>query len=226
MRILPIEFKQEITHQISIEVPVGWRNQFCGIEKMVRDGITYYFLDNQYYFKRHGSYGYYDDGERFAFFSRAVLEALPYLEETPDIIHCHDWQTGPISVLLKAHYRNHPLYQNIKTVFTIHNLRYQGVFSKSVLSELLDLSELYFHMDGLEYYGNVSYLKAGLAYSDYVTTVSPSYAEEIQTEHYGEHLDGFLGKRNHQLRGIINGVDYELYDPKHDSFIFKSVFYV
>lgn len=218
---LPFEFKQEITHQISIEVPVGWRNQFCGIEKMVRDGITYYFLDNQYYFKRHGSYGYYDDGERFAFFSRAVLEALPYLEETPDIIHCHDWQTGPISVLLKAHYRNHPLYQNIKTVFTIHNLRYQGVFSKSVLSELLDLSELYFHMDGLEYYGNVSYLKAGLAYSDYVTTVSPSYAEEIQTDHYGEHLDGFLRKRNHQLRGIINGVDYELYDPKNDTFIFN-----
>ncbi len=218
---LPFEFKQEITHQISIEVPVGWRNQFCGIEKMVRDGITYYFLDNQYYFKRHGSYGFYDDGERFAFFSRAVLEALPYLEEKPDIIHCHDWQTGPISVLLKAHYRNHPFYQHIKTVFTIHNLRYQGIFSKSVLSELLDLSELYFHMDGLEYYGNVSYLKAGLAYSDYLTTVSPSYAEEIQTDHYGEHVDGFLRKRNHQLRGIINGVDYELYDPKKDAFLYK-----
>ena len=148
---------------------------------MVMNGITYYFLDNEYYFKRHGSYGFYDDGERFAFFSRAVLEALPYLEEKPDIIHCHDWQTGPISVLLKAHYRNHPFYQNIKTVFTIHNLRYQGIFPKSVLSELLDLSELYFHPDGLEFYGNVSYLKAGLAYSDYLTTVSPSYAEEIQT---------------------------------------------
>ena len=191
---------------------------------MVRNGITYYFLDNQYYFKRHGSYGFYDDGERFAFFSRAVLEALPYLEEKPDIIHCHDWQTGPISVLLKAHYRNHPFYQDIKTVFTIHNLRYQGVFSKSVLSELLDLSELYFHMDGLEFYGNVSYLKAGLAYSDYLTTVSPSYAEEIQTDHYGEHLDGFLRKRNHQLRGIINGVDYELYNPKKDSFLYKSYY--
>ncbi len=216
------EYQQEITHQISIEVPVGWRNQFCGIEKLVKNDITYYFLDNQYYFKRHGSYGFYDDGERFAFFSRAVLEALPYLEEKPDIIHCHDWQTGPISVLLKAHYRNHPFYQDLKTVFTIHNLRYQGVFSKSVLSELLDLSELYFHADGLEFYGSVNYLKAGLAYSDYLTTVSPSYAEEIQTDFFGEHLDGFLRKRNNQLRGIINGVDYDLYNPQNDAFLYKK----
>lgn len=219
---LPSEWKQEMAPQISIEVPVGWRNQYCGIEKLVKDDITYYFIDNEYYFKRHGSYGFYDDGERFAFFSRAVLEALPYLEEIPDIIHCHDWQTGPISVLLKAHYRNHPLYQNVKTVFTIHNLKYQGIFPKAVLSELLDLSELYFHADGLEFYGNVSYLKAGLAYSDYLTTVSPSYAEEIQTDHYGEHLDGFLRKRNNQLLGIINGVDYDLYDPNSDSFLFQK----
>ncbi|MEH6949262.1 glycogen synthase GlgA [Bacillus sp. JJ634] len=218
---LPFKYKQQLTYMTSIEVSVGWRKQFCGIEKLVDNGINYYFLDNEYYFKRHGSYGYFDDGERFAFFSRAVLEALPYLEEKPDIIHCHDWQTGPISVLLKSHFSNHPFYRNLKTVFTIHNLRYQGVFPKSVLSELLDLSELYFHMDALEFYGNVSYLKAGLAFSDYLTTVSPSYAGEIQTGYYGEQLDGFLRKRNNRLQGIINGVDYEVYNPRLDSSLFK-----
>ena len=219
---LPLQYKQQLSWVTSIEVPVGWRMQFCGIEKLVMNDITYYFLDNEYYFKRHGSYGFYDDGERFAFFSRAVLEALPHLEEKPDLIHCHDWQTGPISVLLKAHYRNHPFYEKIKTVFTIHNLRYQGIFPKTVLSELLDLSELYLHPDGLEFYGNVSYLKAGLAYSDYLTTVSPSYAEEIQTNYYGEHLEGFLRKRHNELQGIVNGVDYEVYDPREDSFLGKS----
>ncbi|MFU2015662.1 glycogen synthase GlgA [Peribacillus butanolivorans] len=216
---LPFHFKQDMRHITSIEVPVGWRQQFCGIEKLVANGITYYFLDNEYYFKRHGSYGFFDDGERFAFFSRAILEALPYLEEKPDIIHCHDWQTGLVSVLKKAHYHNHPFYQDIKTVFTIHNLRYQGVYSKTVLAELLDLSELYFNIDGLEFHGNVSYLKAGIAFSNIVTTVSPSYAEEIQTAYYGENLNGFLSKRSGDLRGIINGIDYEEYNPVTDEFL-------
>ncbi|MFD4931709.1 glycogen synthase GlgA [Peribacillus butanolivorans] len=216
---LPFHFKQDMRHITSIEVPVGWRQQFCGIEKLIANGITYYFLDNEYYFKRHGSYGFFDDGERFAFFSRAILEALPYLEEKPDIIHCHDWQTGLVSVLKKAHYHNHPFYQDIKTVFTIHNLRYQGVYSKTVLAELLDLSELYFNIDGLEFHGNVSYLKAGIAFSNIVTTVSPSYAEEIQTAYYGENLNGFLSKRSGDLRGIINGIDYEEYNPVTDEFL-------
>jgi starch synthase len=197
-----------------IEVPVGHRRQYCGIEKLVDDGLTIYFLDNEYYFKRHGSYGFFDDGERFAFFSRAVLESLPHLEDRPDIIHCHDWQTGPMSVLLQAHYQNHPFYKNIRTVFTIHNLRYQGIYPKTVLADLLDLSDLYFSMDGLEFYGNVSYLKAGLAYSDMITTVSPTYAEEIKCPFYGERLDGFLQKRQADLKGIINGIDDESYNPK------------
>ena len=216
---LPFHIKQEMTHVTSIEVPVGWRQQFCGIEKLVANGITYYFLDNEYYFKRHGSYGYFDDGERFAFFSRAILESIPYLEDLPEIIHCHDWQTGLVSVLLKAHYQKHPLYEDIKTVFTIHNLLYQGVYPKTVLAELLDLSELYFNIDGLEFHGNVSYLKAGLAFSNYVTTVSPSYAEEIQTPYYGEQLDGYLRKRTGDLKGIINGIDNELYNPSTDEYL-------
>ncbi|HET6871884.1 MAG TPA: glycogen/starch synthase, partial [Sporolactobacillaceae bacterium] len=166
---LPDWVTERLTRLEDITVPVGWRLQYCGIDRLDFEGMTLYFLDNEYYFKRHGSYGFYDDGERFAFFSRAVLEAVPYLEECPDVIHCHDWQTGPIPALLKAHYRNHPLYKNIKTLFTIHNLQYQGIYPKSVLSELLDLSELYFTQEGLEFYGQVSFLKAGLAFSDRVT---------------------------------------------------------
>lgn len=211
---MPFSYKEQMTYVNRIEVPVGYRRQHCGIEKLDRDGISYYFLDNEYYFKRHGSYGFFDDGERFAFFSRAVLESLPHLDVQPDIIHSHDWQTGPISALLHAHYQNDPFYKNIKTVFTIHNLRYQGIYPKSVLSDLLDLSDDYFHMDGLEFYGNVSYLKAGLAYADALTTVSPTYAEEIQMPYYGEHLDGFLRKRKDDLTGIINGIDYEVYNPE------------
>lgn len=216
---LPFEYKQQMEFITSIEVPVGWRSQYCGIEQMTIEGIHYYFLDNEYYFKRHGSYGFFDDGERFAFYSRAVLEALPHLEDETDIIHCHDWQAGPISVLLKAHYHHHPFYRHIRTIFTIHNLRYQGVYPKSVLANLLDLSELYFHMDGLEFHGNVSYLKAGLAYSDLVTTVSPTYAQEIQDPYYGEQLDGFLRKRKDELKGILNGIDADLYNPVTDPFI-------
>lgn len=219
---ISFQYKKKMKLIKSIEVPVGWREQFCGIEKLVDGGITYYFLDNEYYFKRHGSYGYFDDGERFSFFSRAVLQALPHLDTKPDIIHCHDWQTGPISVLLKEHYSKHPFYRHLKTVFTIHNLRYQGVYPKSVLSNLLDLKESYFSMDGLEFYGNVNYLKAGLAYSDYLTTVSPSYAEEIQTGYYGEQLDGFLRKRSNQLMGIVNGIDYDIYNPNTDPYLFKT----
>lgn len=219
---LPSHFKEQMQWIESIEVSVGWRRQFCGIEKMQYQGITIYFLDNEYYFKRHGSYGFDDDGERFAFFSRAVLEALPFLEERPDIIHCHDWQTGLIPVQLKVNYDNKSYYQGIKTVFTIHNLRYQGVYPKSVLSDLLNLSEDYFHMDALEFYGDVSYLKGGLSFADCVTTVSSTYAREIQTPYYGERLDGFLRKRGADIQGIVNGIDNELYDPKRDENLYLS----
>ncbi|HET7658308.1 MAG TPA: glycogen synthase GlgA [Bacillales bacterium] len=210
-------FREKMKHLDSIKVSVGWRQQYCGIEKTELDGISYFFLDNEYYFKRQGSYGFHDDGERFAFFSRAVLEALPCLmEDPPDLIHCHDWQTGPISVLLEADYRKHRYYENIKTVFTIHNLRYQGVYPKEVHYDLLGLTDSYFHSEGLEFYGNVSYLKAGLAYADVITTVSPTYADEIQTPYYGENLDGFLRKRKGSLRGIINGIDLKDYNPARD----------
>ena len=217
---LQLQYKEQMQWIKSIEVPVGWRRQFCGIEKIDYQGITVYFLDNEYYFKRHGSYGFGDDGERFAFFSRAVLEAIPFLEVRPNIIHCHDWQTGLIPVQLKANYENNLDYHGIKTVFTIHNLRYQGVYPKSVLSDLLDLSEEYDHINALEFYGNVSYLKGGLAFADCLTTVSTTYASEIQTPYYGEKLDGFLRKRGANLQGIVNGIDNNSYDPKHDENLF------
>lgn len=210
------EFQNRLTLIRYIDVPVGWRRQYCGIEYFEEDGIRYYFLDNEYYFKRHGCYGYFDDGERFAFFSRAVLEVLPFLAERPDVIHCHDWQTGPISLLLKSHYAGRPFYQQIRTVFTIHNLKYQGIFPRSVLSDLLDLDDRYFNPDSLEFYGGVSYMKAGLAYADVLTTVSRTYAEEIQMPFYGENLDGFLRWRSHDLHGIVNGIDREIYDPQTD----------
>ncbi|MFX3617176.1 MAG: glycogen synthase GlgA [Sporolactobacillus sp.] len=210
---------KRMTFLKSLVVPVGWRKQYCGIYYLKEDGVTYYFLDNEYYFKRRGCYGYYDDGERFAFFSRAVLEALPHLSvRPPDIIHCHDWQTGPICALLKSHYfQNQSFYQRIHTVFTIHNLQYQGVFPRSALHDLLDLDEWFFQENGLEFYGNVSYMKAGLAFADRLTTVSRAYAEEIQMPYYGEKLDGFLRWRSHDLHGIVNGIDQASYDPLTDA---------
>ncbi|RYL94906.1 glycogen synthase GlgA [Sporolactobacillus sp. THM7-4] len=216
------DYKKKMVHLTHFHVPLGWRNQYCGIDYLDEAGIRYYFVDNEYYFKRHGSYGYFDDGERFAYFSRAVLEALPHLPVKPDIIHCHDWQTGPICVMLRSHYANHPFYQPIRTVFTIHNLKYQGVFPKSVLSELLDLSDRYFQMDALEFYGGVSYLKAGLAYADFLTTVSGTYAGEIQMPYYGERLDGFLRWHSGKLRGIINGIDNDRYNPENDPYIYQT----
>lgn len=215
-------FTDRMTFIKYIFVPVGWRRQYCGLFMLEEAGVHYYFLDNEYYFKRSGCYGYDDDGERFAFFSRAVLEILPHLAEKPDVIHCHDWQTGPISVMLKAHFRSQVFYENIRTVFTIHNLRYQGVFPRTVLGDLLGLDDHYFHQDGLEFYGNVSYMKAGLAYSDLLTTVSKSYANEIQMPYYGENLDGFLRWNSAKLHGIVNGIDNELYNPETDKQLFST----
>lgn len=209
-------YKESMEPVAILEVPLGWRRQYCGIEKLEIDNVIFYFIDNEYYFKRKGLYGYYDDAERFAFFSRAVLEALPHLDYTPDVLHCHDWHAGPVAVLLDAHYRARPAYSSLKTVFTIHNLQYQGVFPKEVLGELLDLGDEYLTADKLEYYGSVNFMKAGLVFADKLTTVSRSYAEEIQTVERGENLEGLLKQRSASLSGIINGIDYDVYNPQKD----------
>ena len=174
---IPKEFTDKMKLIATFTVPVGWRNQYAGLFHLEFEGINFYFLDNEYYFKRHIPYGHYDDGEIFSFFCRGVLEAIKYIPDfTPDILHCNDWHTGMIPVFLKAFYKNEVKYKNIKTVFTIHNLKYQGVFSKDILSELLGLDDSYFSEDKLKFYDGVSFLKGALIYSDVVTTVSETYA--------------------------------------------------
>ena len=214
---IPAHFRDMMKPVCIKEVPVGWRSQYCGVEQLEYQGVTFYFIDNEYYFKRRGLYGHYDDGERFAFYSRAVLEVLPDIDFVPQVLHCHDWHTAAVPVLLAAHYRH--LYHDMRTVFTIHNLKYQGIFPPAVLGELLGLGPEYFTSDKLEFFGAVNYLKGGLTYADRLTTVSRTYAEEIQTPHYGEKVDGLLRSRSHELTGIVNGIDYNVYNPQTDEHI-------
>lgn len=180
--------------------------------------VPVYFVDNYHYFDRKGLYGYPDEAARFAFFCRAVLDMLPGLDFQPDVIHCQDWQTGPIPVLLKEKYTNDPFYQNIATVFTIHNLQYQGNFAPDCL-EYLGLDDKLYSPEKLEFYSNVSFLKAGLTYADVINTVSRSYAVEITTPEYGERLEGVLKMRSRDLYGILNGIDYVQFDPSKDPLI-------
>lgn len=221
--------KQELKQQLEFVkwfiVPVGWRNQYCGIFKYEYKDVTYYFIDNEYYFARDGLYGYYDDGERFAFFNRAVLQCMKEIDWQPDIVHCNDWQTGMIPVLHKLEYAKDLFYSGMKTVFSIHNLLFQGNFSPEILPEVFGYDYMPMINGSLEFNGGVSFMKGALNYSDQITTVSDSYAEEIQTPQYGEGLDGLLRARSCVLKGILNGIDYEEYNPENDNMIFKNFNY-
>ncbi|MDX8367399.1 glycogen synthase GlgA [Cytobacillus sp. IB215665] len=220
---IPVQYRDKMKKEANITVQVGWRQQYCGIESLEQDGVTFYFIDNEYYFKRDFIlYGHYDDGERFSFFCQAVLASLPVLDFKPDVIHSHDWHTGMISYLLKEKYSKVPFYEKIKTVFTIHNLQYQGVYPKEILPELFGLNEQSFASTSLEFYGNVNFMKAGIVTSNVVTTVSPTYKHEVQTSYYGEKLDGVLRDRKQSLVGILNGIDDQSYDPKNDPYITKN----
>jgi starch synthase len=219
---IPDRFKSQMVFKNHFFVQVGWRQQYCGILEFVYEGVTFYFVDNEYYFKRHGLYGYPDDAERFGFFCRAVVEFLDKIDFMPDVIHCHDWHTGMVSVLLDAHYRGKPEHKEIKTLFTIHNLGYQGVFSQDILHDILSLDWKYFTPEGVEFHKAVNFMKGGLAYSDMISTVSRSYAQEIQDPYFGEELDGFLRKRQNDLVGIVNGIDYDVYNPAKDKGIFSQ----
>jgi len=217
---IPEEYKMKMKKIRELTVSVGWRNQYCGIEELKEQGVTYYFIDNEYYFKRENLYGYYDDGERFAYFNKAVLEAVAALDFFPDILHCHDWHTAMIPYLLRTQYYKKIGYGSIRTVFTIHNLQFQGIFPKEVLEDLLGIeSTSAFHH--LEFYGNINFMKAALTASDKITTVSPTYKNEIQTVDYGEKLEGLLKEREEDLLGILNGIDEEFYNPANDSLIFE-----
>lgn len=216
------ELRESIIHKSFIYVSLGWRNLYCGIEEAKYNGITYYFIDNEFYFNRNALYGFGDDGERFAFFSKAVLEVLPFLDFVPDILHCHDWHAGMVPVLLEAQYRHIDLYRNIKTVFTIHNLKYQGICDTQQMKEWFSLSDDYFTEDKLEFFHNASFMKGALIYSDLISTVSNTYSEEIRNPFYGEQLDGLLSARSKDLWGIINGIDYEEYNPAKDALIYQT----
>jgi starch synthase len=213
-------WKAQTRHLGEFYVNMGWRNQYCGVEQLIYQDVPFYFIDNEFYFAREAIYGEGEsEGERFGFFCRAVIESLPLISFFPDIIHCHDWQTGLLPPLLKLHYRHLPDFSNIRTVFTIHNLKYQGVFNWQQIDELFGIGYRYFTPEYLEFYGGISFMKGGIVFSDYVSTVSPAYAQEIQNPYYGERLDGLLRARSDKIRGILNGIDKTIWNPWADKLI-------
>lgn len=217
---IPEKWRSKMEHLLYFYVNLGWRRQYVGIEKLTLNDITYYFVDNEYYFGRSYIYGLGgDEGERFAFFDRAVMEALPKIDFVPDVLHCHDWQTGLIPAMLEIQYRVLKPYQKIKSVYTVHNLQYQGVFPIDQIEELVSLGALAYTPDHLEFYGQCSFMKGGLTFAQKITTVSPTYAEEVKTAYYGERLDGLMRARSQDVLGILNGIDTEEYDPLTDPLI-------
>lgn len=212
------KYTEQMTHVVDFEVELGWRKQYCGIEMLRQDGVTWYFMDNKFYFGRPYIYGLGgDEYERFGFFCRAALNALPLLDFQPDVIHAHDWQSGMVPALLKIQYAHLPFFAHMKSMFTIHNLQYQGIFGIREVQDVLGLGDGLWTNDKLECYGCANFMKAALVYADVITTVSPSYSEEIQTAYYGERLDGLLRARKHEVYGVLNGIDMADYDPATDT---------
>ncbi|MEI6286073.1 MAG: glycogen synthase GlgA [Bacillota bacterium] len=216
---IPEKYRNAMVWKKNIGIPLGHEVKYCGIEQYEYEGVTFYFLDNMEYFDRPDLYGYADDYERFAFFSRAILEFLPHVDFQPDLIHCNDWQTGMVPPLLHAHYKRYPFYANIRTLYTVHNMKYQGICAPTVATHLLHFGNEWLAADKLEFHGNASFMKGGLTYADIISTVSNSYAYEIQEAQYGEKLEGLLRARSNDLFGIVNGIDYDLYNPKTDKMI-------
>lgn len=220
---IPEPLRSRMEHVLFFYVNMGWRRQYVGIEKLTLEGVTYYFIDNEYYFGRSYIYGLGgDEGERFAYFCRAVLEALPQIDFVPDVLHLNDWQTGLVAPMLEIQYRVLPLYQNIRTVYTIHNLQYQGLFPIAEIEDLVALGNDAYTSQHMEFFGQCSFMKGGLTYANKITTVSPTYAQEIQTAYYGERLDGLLRARAADLVGILNGIDLVEYDPASDPAIARQ----
>ena len=218
--MIPDHFKQNMQYKTHFYMELNWRSQYVGVLESVVDGITFYFIDNEFYFSGMKPYGnIYEDIEKFTFFSRACLSALPVIDFRPDIIHCHDWQTGLVPVYLHDSFQGGEFFRGIKTIMTIHNLKFQGVWDKKTIKNITGLGDYYFAPDKLEAYGDANYLKGGIVYVDYVTTVSDSYANEIRMPFYGEGLDGLMNAKANRLVGIVNGIDYNEYNPETDPFI-------
>lgn len=212
------EYRRKMSFLGNIFVPLSWRNQYCGIFSCQEEGVTFYFLDNEYYFKRPGCYGYYDDGERFAFFSRGVMEILPFINFYPDVLHCHDWQAALSVLYLKTIYCYRPEYQFIRALFTIHNIEYQGKYSLDILEDLFGISNNYRYL--LEYDGCLNLMKGAIECAEKFSTVSPTYANEIKNPLYAHGLDEIIRKNAFKLSGILNGIDTVSYDPATDPALF------
>lgn len=213
------EYKAQMEHFSDFYVSLGWRNEYCGLEKLEHDGVTYMFVDNERYFARDYPYGFFDDGERFAFFSKAITESLQHLPEgfECDILHCNDWQTALAPLFLREFYQGLPLYDRVKTVFSIHNVAFQGQFSDTVMEDILGVAHIPAAATQLRCDAcSINYMLGALHYADAITTVSPTYAGEIQTPEFGEGLDGVLRERSYALQGILNGIDVAAFDPATD----------
>lgn len=217
---IPQELKNNMRFLLSLTVPVAWRKQYCGVFEANYEGVIYYFIDNQYYFNRDGLYGHYDDAERFAFFSRACLEILPHIDFKPDVIHCNDWQTALIPVYYSVFYCHNPWYHGIKTLFTIHNIQYQGKYGADINTEVVGLPEADFGL--IEYDGKANFMKGAIETANRVSTVSPSYANEIKDPWFSYGLDGILREREWKLSGILNGIENKNYDPGTDYHLYNN----
>jgi starch synthase len=217
---IPQELRDNMKFITSLSVPVAWRRQYCGIFETHIGGVICYLIDNQYYFKRHGLYGHYDDAERFAFFSRAVIEMLPLLDFRPDIIHCNDWQTALVPIYYSIFYAQKEWYKGIKTIFTIHNIQYQGKYGKELLEDVLGIPKGSTSI--LEYGDCINLMKGAIECANRVTTVSPSYAQEILDPWFAYGMEGILQERKWKLSGILNGINVETYDPEKDNSIYAN----
>ena len=214
------EYRDKMEFITDIIIPLSWRQLYCGIFKLEKDGVIYYFIDNEYYFKRGELYGSYDDGERFAYFCSAVMHILPVIDFFPDILHAHDWQSALAVVYLKTIFRNSPRYSGIKAVFTIHNIAYQGQYDMAILSDVFGLDVRYASI--VAYDGCINLMKGAIVCADRVTTVSPTYAKEIRYPAHSKGLHYILRENNYKLSGILNGIDYSFYNPETDKVIYKN----
>ncbi len=214
---IPEHWRSQMKYVTHFYMDLAWRSQYVGVLELEYAGVHYYFIDNEFYFAGPKPYGYiHEDIEKFAFFSKAALSAMPLLNFKPDIVHCHDWQTGLIPVYMKERFHDGEFFRDMKSVMTIHNLKFQGVWDLQKVKDITGLPPYFFTSDKLEAYGDANYLKGGIVYADAVTTVSDSYAEEIKTPFYGEQLDGLMRARSNCLTGIVNGIDYDEFNPATD----------
>ena len=213
------EYKDQMKEVTTGIVNLAWRQLYYGVDEIDKDGVKFFFIDNEWCFKRDRLYGYDDDDERFAYFCRAVLTMLPKIGFKPDVIHCNDWHTGLMGVFLKEDFYHDEFYKGMKIIYTIHNLKYQGIYGPSVMRDIIGLPQELFDNGNLECDGCVNYMKSGMVYADYITTVSPTYSHEITYPYYGERLDGYIRDNQGKVTGIINGLDEDAYNPATDPYI-------